>query len=82
MRMRVHPVTVSLDRLKPGESGRIEGYTGDRPEHRLLEMGLLPGTMVEVVRLAPLGDPMDLKVRGFHLSLRKHQAAGIRVAKS
>ena len=71
-----------LDQLKPGESGRIEGYAAASPAPRLLEMGLLPGTTVEVVRLAPLGDPMDLKVRGFHLSLRKHEAAQILVERS
>ncbi len=41
---------------------------------RLLEMGLLVGTPVELVRFAPLGDPVELKVRGYNLSLRKHEA--------
>jgi Fe2+ transport system protein FeoA len=41
---------------------------------RLLEMGLLPGTRVEVVRYAPLGDPIEIKIRGYNLSLRKHEA--------
>ncbi len=41
---------------------------------RLLEMGLLVGTQVELVRFAPLGDPVELKVRGYHLSLRRHEA--------
>ena len=44
---------------------------------RLLEMGLLVGTSVEVVRYAPLGDPVELKVRGYNLSLRKHEAEQI-----
>ena len=45
-------------------------------EHRgrLLEMGLLVGTTVELVRFAPLGDPVEIKVRGYHLTLRKHEA--------
>ena len=49
------------------------------PEHRgrLLEMGLLVGTPVELVRFAPLGDPVEIKVRGYHLSLRKHEAEQI-----
>ena len=51
-------------------------YDGDPPV-RLLEMGLVPETPVEVVRLAPLGDPMDLRVRGFHLSVRKAEAAHV-----
>jgi len=41
---------------------------------RLLEMGLLVGTPVELVRFAPLGDPLEIKVRGYHLTLRKHEA--------
>ena len=41
---------------------------------RLLEMGLLVGTPVELVRFAPMGDPIEIKVRGYHLSLRKHEA--------
>ena len=45
-------------------------------EHRgrLQEMGLLVGTPVELVRFAPLGDPVEIKVRGYHLTLRKHEA--------
>jgi ferrous iron transport protein A len=41
---------------------------------RLLEMGLLVGTPVELVRFAPLGDPVEIKVRGYHLTLRKNEA--------
>ncbi len=41
---------------------------------RLMEMGLLVGTAVELVRFAPLGDPVEIKVRGYHLTLRKHEA--------
>jgi len=41
---------------------------------RLMEMGLLVGTPVELVRFAPMGDPIELKVRGYNLSLRKHEA--------
>jgi ferrous iron transport protein A len=41
---------------------------------RLMEMGLLVGTAVELVRFAPLGDPLEIKVRGYNLTLRKHEA--------
>jgi ferrous iron transport protein A len=41
---------------------------------RLMEMGLLVGTTVELVRFAPLGDPVEIKVRGYHLTLRRHEA--------
>ena len=46
---------------------------------RLMEMGLLVGTTVELVRFAPLGDPVEIKVRGYHLTLRKHEAEQILV---
>jgi len=42
-------------------------------------MGLLPGTTIEIVRFAPMGDPIELKIRGYHLSLRKEEAKGILV---
>ena len=44
-----------------------------------MEMGLLVGTPVELVRFAPLGDPVEIKVRGYHLTLRKHEAEQILV---
>jgi len=44
---------------------------------RLREMGLLPGTVVSLVRTAPLGDPLEIKVRGYHLTLRKTEAEQI-----
>ena len=46
---------------------------------RLMEMGLLVGTTVELVRFAPLGDPVEIKVRGYNLTLRKHEAEQILV---
>ncbi len=46
---------------------------------RLMEMGLLVGTKVELIRFAPLGDPVEIKVRGYHLTLRKHEAEQILV---
>jgi ferrous iron transport protein A len=51
------------------------------PENRprLMEMGLLVGTPVELVRFAPLGDPVEIRVRGYNLTLRKHEAEQILV---
>ena len=69
----------TLDALRPGQRAVVTGYTAGGDSGRLLEMGLVPGTPVEVVRLAPLGDPMDLRVRGFHLSVRKREAALVHV---
>jgi ferrous iron transport protein A len=52
------------------------------PENRprLMEMGLVPGTKIELVRFAPLGDPVEIRVRGYHLTLRKHEAAQVLVS--
>lgn len=41
---------------------------------RLREMGLLPGTTIQLIRTAPMGDPLEIKVRGYHLTLRKTEA--------
>ena len=72
----------SLGALPLGQRGRVTGFDLP-PEHRqrLLEMGLTVGAEFEVVRFAPLGDPIDIKVRGYHLSLRKREAAGIRIVR-
>ena len=64
----------TLADLKPGQKALVTGFTGEDVPGRLMEMGLLPGTPIELVRLAPLGDPMDVRVRGYHLSLRRHEA--------
>ncbi len=71
---------MTLDTLAPGDTATVTGYARELPA-RLLEMGLVPGTTVEVVRLAPLGDPMELKVRGFLLSVRKDEAAAVVVSR-
>lgn len=61
-----------------GQKGRVTGFNlPAEPRQRLLEMGVTAGTIFEVIRFAPLGDPIDIKVRGYHLSLRKHEAAGV-----
>ena len=73
---------VPLSTLAVGESGKVVGF--DLPagnKARLFEMGLTNGAQIEVVRFAPLGDPIDIRVRGYHLSLRKREAAGVLVAK-
>jgi len=71
---------VTLDVLLPGEGGIIEGYSESKElHHRLKELGLVEGTRVRVRRCAPWGDPMELSVRGYHLSIRKEDAKCIRV---
>jgi Fe2+ transport system protein FeoA len=70
-----------LGRLQPGERGVITRLEGDPSVvRRLMELGLVPGTEVEVVRFAPLRDPVELRVRGVHLSIRRSEAARIHVA--
>jgi ferrous iron transport protein A len=72
--------TVSLDHLLPGGSGIVQAIDGDAPMvRRLMDLGLVPGTPVRYVRTAPLGDPLELVVRGMHLSLRRSEAARVRV---
>jgi Fe2+ transport system protein FeoA len=68
--------THSLDALGLGRRGRVRSVGGDPDvRRRLLEMGMCTGVRVEVVRRAPFGDPIELKVRGYALSLRAEQAA-------
>jgi Fe2+ transport system protein FeoA len=73
-------VQVPLSHLRVGERGRVGSGRADHPAApRLLAMGLLPGTEVEVVRLAPLGDPVEIAFGGTRLSLRKADAAAVTV---
>ena len=73
--------TVSLSKMKVGEMGEVQELTGQGEIcHRLSEMGIVRGTRLEVVRFAPLGDPMDIKIRGYHLSLRLQEADVIQVS--
>ena len=66
---------MSLDSLATGQSGRIAKLDLKPSEgQRLTEMGLTVGATVKVLRLAPLGDPIEILVRGYHLSLRKAEA--------
>ena len=67
---------MKIKEMKPGEKAIIAGYEKDNKELRskLLTMGLTKRTELEVVKFAPLGDPVEIKVRGFSLSLRKEEA--------
>lgn len=67
--------------LVPGDRVRILGYKGLAASYRnrLLSMGLTPGTEILVQNVAPLGDPVEIKVRGFSLCLRRPEAAAIEV---
>jgi ferrous iron transport protein A len=70
----------TLSEVPAGTEAQISGFSPQCQEaHRLREMGLLPGTKIKLIRWAPLGDPLEIKVRGYHLSLRKQQADQIEV---
>ena len=71
----------SLDQLRVGQRARIEAVQGaGAVVQRLLEMGVLEGEEIEVLGFAPLGDPMEIAVQNYRLSLRRSEAARIRVA--
>ncbi|MCI0459081.1 MAG: ferrous iron transport protein A [Gemmataceae bacterium] len=70
----------SLDQLRLGQRARVEAIQGDDAiVQRLLEMGLLEGEQVEVIGFAPLGDPMEIRLRDYRLSLRRSEAARVTV---
>lgn len=76
----ITPGRVTLDTLKIGQEAQIERLRGGRANaQRLQEMGLIPGTTVRVLKFAPLGDPIELMLRGYHLTLRKEEASFIEV---
>lgn len=77
---REEPQERPLDRFAPGERGRI-AHIDAAPgvTRRLMELGLVPGIEIEMVRRAPLGDPIEVSVRGLRLSLRRSEAGHIHV---
>lgn len=70
-----------LSDLAAGESGVIRDFAVEHDEHitRLREMGLVPGTRIRVVRRAPLGDPIEVSVRGSRLAMRRSEARHIHI---
>ena len=72
-----------LSDCKPGEGGTVAKIQGEPAiVQRLMEMGLIEGTSIKVVRVAPLGDPLEVEVQHYFLSLRKSEAAGIEISNS
>ncbi len=71
---------MTLKEMKPGQSGQVVsiGEKGSL-KRRIMDMGITPGTAVKVIKTAPLGDPVEINVRGYELSLRKEEAARIEV---
>jgi ferrous iron transport protein A len=78
--MSTPPSPRTLSRLAVGSSAVVSRVAGTRTiVRRLLEMGLVPGTRVTVERQAPLGDPIELRVRNYSLSIRRAEAHGIEI---
>ena len=76
------PPSLTLDQLQPGERGRVLALQGDDPlTQRLLEMGVLEGEEVEVLGIAPMGDPLEIRLRDYRLSLRRREAARVLVTR-
>ena len=71
---------LTLNRVHPGSSVKIEYLEQSPLKERLMSMGLVPGTVIKVLRSAPLGDPMAISVRSYNLSLRINDAEKIIVA--
>ena len=69
---------VTLGELRPGQRAVVHRINGPLTK-RIADMGVTPGTVVEVERVAPLGDPIDIRVKGYHLSVRRREAADITV---
>ncbi|MBK1692819.1 FeoA family protein [Ectothiorhodospira mobilis] len=74
---------MTLKELNVGDSGAVAGYSPSARAYRrkLLSMGLTPGTEFRITRIAPMGDPVELQVRGFKLSLRRDEADALQVEK-
>jgi ferrous iron transport protein A len=72
--------TKTLASLLKGETARVASVSGSGTiSRRLMEMGIVPGETIRVVKSAPFGDPMEIKVRGYHLAVRKNEARMIEV---
>ena len=69
---------MTIDDLKIGQSGRIAQVGGDGALRlRFLDMGLIPGTVVKLQKIAPMGDPIQIQVRGYELTIRREDARRI-----
>lgn len=75
------PMSVPLQSIKPGQRAKVTRVRARGPvAKRIAEMGVTRGVIVEVERVAPLGDPIEVKIKGYHLSLRDEEAKRIEVA--
>lgn len=71
---------MNLSKLKPGDKGRITSIGALGPlKRRLMDMGVLVGEEVQVLKMAPMGDPIEVRIKSYNLSLRRKEAEGIGV---
>ena len=71
---------MNLKDLKPGEEGKVISIGERGPlRRRIMDMGVTPGVMIKVIKVAPLGDPIEINIRGYELSLRKKEAQQISI---
>jgi ferrous iron transport protein A len=77
------PAAVSLDALEAGRQARVAAVRGSGAvARRLMEMGVVPGAPIRVIKAAPLGDPLEIRVRNYHLALRRSEAQTVSVVMS
>lgn len=76
-------VCIKLKDLKIGDCVRVIGFEPFQKayRHKLLAMGLVPGTRLQLIRIAPLGDPFEFRVRGFSLCIRRNEAVILQLEK-
>ena len=75
-------MTTTLATLRSGQTGVVEGFSEiDETAQRLMQMGMVEGIEIEVLRYAPAGDPMEVRVMGYALSLRGKDAANVLVSR-
>lgn len=71
---------MTLKDLKPGQEGKVISIGERGPmRRRIMDMGVTPGITVKVIKVAPLGDPIEVNIRGYELSLRKSEAENIQI---
>lgn len=72
---------VKLDELPVGRSARVVSVNGSgRIAQRIMEMGVIPGIGIQVIKAAPFGDPIEIRLRGYSLAMRRNEAATIEVS--
>ncbi len=77
---RISIMTATLAAVPDGGFARVKAVVGDEPiSKRLMEMGIVPGVSIKVVKSAPFGDPIEIRVLGYNLAIRRNEAATIHI---